>query len=134
MKNLTPEMIEKARVAKSAEELLALAKTLGVEMTADEAAIYFAQLNPKSGELDADELEAVAGGGCGSSKDSGKTVKDPATLYNEVSGLACPKCGQLNCWTLTTINYYNNGINYWKCKFCEKEVMTLDSENNQFLH
>ena len=58
-------------VAKSAEELLELAKANGVEMTADEAAAYFAQLNPKSGELDDDELDAVAGGGCDQSSDDG---------------------------------------------------------------
>ena len=133
MKNLKPEMIEKAKVAKSAEELLTLAKENNVEMTADEAKIYYAQLNPKSGELDNDELETVVGG-CGGSKDSGGDVKDVVTLYNEVSGLACPKCGQLNCWTLTTANYYNNGINYWKCNYCGKEVMTLNSENNSILH
>ena len=59
MKNLTPEMIEKAKIVKRAEELLELAKAGGMEMTADEAKSYFAQLNPKSGELDSDELEAV---------------------------------------------------------------------------
>ena len=68
MKNLTPEMIEKAKTAKSAEELLAIAKASNVEMTADEAATYFAQLNPKSGELDDDALDGVAGG-CGGSGD-----------------------------------------------------------------
>ena len=41
-------MIEKAKAAKSAEELLSLAKESGVEMTADEAATYFAQLNPRA--------------------------------------------------------------------------------------
>lgn len=40
-------------------------------MTEDEAATYFAQLNPKSGELDDDELDAVAGGGCDQSSDDG---------------------------------------------------------------
>jgi predicted ribosomally synthesized peptide with nif11-like leader len=133
MKNLTPEMIEKAKAAKSAEELLALAKESGVEMTADEAKTYFAQLNPKSGELNEDDLDLVSGG-CNDSDDSGSNVKDVVTLYNEVSGLACPKCGKLNCWTLTTVNYYNNGINYWKCNYCAKEVMTLNSENNSILH
>ena len=62
MKNLTPEMIEKAKAAKTAEELLELAKANGVEMTADEAATYFAQLNPKSGELNDDDLDLVSGG------------------------------------------------------------------------
>ena len=71
MKNLTPEMIEKAKAAKTAEELLELAKANGVEMTADEAKTYFAQLNPKSGELSDDDLDAVAGGGCGDSAPEG---------------------------------------------------------------
>ena len=62
MKKLTPEMIEKAKVAKSAEELLELAKANGMEITADEAATYFAQLNPKSGELNDDDLDLVSGG------------------------------------------------------------------------
>ena len=59
---LTQEMMEKARAAKTAEELLEIAKANGVEMTEDEAKTYFAQLNPKSGELDEDLLEGVAGG------------------------------------------------------------------------
>ena len=62
MKNLTPEMIEKAKVAKNAEELLELAKANGMEITADEAKIYYAQLNPKSGELNDDDLDLVSGG------------------------------------------------------------------------
>ena len=64
MKNLTPEMIEKAKAAKSAKDLLAISKENGVDMTEDEAATYFEQLNPKSGELDDDDLDAVAGGAC----------------------------------------------------------------------
>ena len=62
MKNFNAEMIEKAKTVKSAEELLELAKANGMEITADEAKTYFAQLNPKSGELDDDDLDAVAGG------------------------------------------------------------------------
>ena len=68
MKNLTPEMIEKAKAAKTAEELLALANENNVEMTNEEAAIYFAQLHPVSGELSDDELDNVAGGGCETSE------------------------------------------------------------------
>ncbi len=69
MKNFNAEMIEKAKTVKSAEELLELAKASNVEMTADEAATYFAQLNPKSGELDDDDLDAVAGGASGCSEE-----------------------------------------------------------------
>ena len=87
MKNFNAEMIEKAKAVKSAEELLALAKENNVEMTADEAATYFAQLNPKSGELNDDDLDSVAGGGCVDGESShGKKVRI-TSLH------ACPKCG-----------------------------------------
>ena len=80
MKNLTSEMIEKAKAAKTVEELVEIAKAEGVEMTEAEAKTYFAQLNPKSGELDDDDLDAVAGGAC-QSNSSGRTVVS--------SGCAC---------------------------------------------
>ena len=60
MMNLTAETIEKARGAKSAEELLEIAKANGVEITADEARTYFEQINAPI--LDDDLLEGVAGG------------------------------------------------------------------------
>jgi predicted ribosomally synthesized peptide with nif11-like leader len=88
MKSLTPEMIEKAKAAESAEELLAIAKANGVEMTADEAATYFAQLNPKSGELDDDDLDNVAGGTCGVVGDSSNRPNVRVT-----NGSTCPICG-----------------------------------------
>lgn len=72
MENLTQELIEKAKQAKSAEEILALAKENGIKMTEEEAKAYYAQLHPVSGEIADDELENVAGGGCKSS--SGRTV------------------------------------------------------------
>ena len=58
------ELIAKAKHAKSPEELLALAKENGVELTEESAQAYFNQLNPKMGELADDELDNVAGGGC----------------------------------------------------------------------
>ena len=60
----TKEMIEKAKAAESAEELLEIAKAEGVNLTADEAAMHFAELH-KSGELSDEELDNVAGAGCG---------------------------------------------------------------------
>lgn len=91
MKNLTPEMIEKAEAAKSAEELLEIAKENGVDMSADEAATFFAQLNPKSGELDDDELDNVAGGACWSKK-SAPTLAD-YTMVRVLTGSSCRTCG-----------------------------------------
>ena len=90
MKNLKPEIIEKAKVAKTAEELLEIAKANNVEMTADEAKTYFAQLNPKSGEID-DDLDAVAGGvgSCGE-----PTTEDifPAGTKMRIKRGACRRC------------------------------------------
>lgn len=67
MTNFSPELFEKAKAAKNAEELLALAKANNVEITAEEANTYFNQLNPASGELSDDELDNVSGGAGGSS-------------------------------------------------------------------
>ena len=60
MINLTPEMIEKAKAAKSAEELLEIAKEAGAEMTPEEANKYYNQVT--SCELDDDLLYGVSGG------------------------------------------------------------------------
>ena len=84
-------MIEKAKAAKSAEELLELAKAGGVEMTADEAATYFAQLGPKSGELSDDDLDNVAGGASGC-RTSDNYLADN-TLVRVINGDVCPQCG-----------------------------------------
>ena len=62
--NISKELIETAKTAKSAEELLELAKTENINFTAEEAAKAFAELN-KAGELSDEELDNVSGG-CGS--------------------------------------------------------------------
>ncbi len=59
----TPELIEKAKQAKSAEEILALAKENGIEMTEGAAKAYFDKMSG-SGELSDEELDNVSGGGC----------------------------------------------------------------------
>lgn len=68
---LTLELIEKAKQAKSAEELLSLAKENEIELSGDEAKEYFEQLN-KSGELSDEELDNVSGGGCQTTVDGQK--------------------------------------------------------------
>lgn len=60
----TPELIEKAKEAKTPDELMSLAKENGVELTEESAASYFDRLNPKTGELSDSELDNVSGGGC----------------------------------------------------------------------
>ena len=71
---ISKELLKKAKTAKSAEELLEMAKTEKIELTAEEAAKAFAELN-KTGELSDEELDNVAGGGCGDSNKSGDTPK-----------------------------------------------------------
>ena len=61
--NISKELIEKAKTAKSAEELLEMAKAENIELTEEEAAQAFAKMN-KNGELSDEELDNVAGGGC----------------------------------------------------------------------
>ena len=56
MKNLNPEMIEKAKAAKSAEELLEIAKENSIEMTIEDATKIFSKLNSPESELSDDEL------------------------------------------------------------------------------
>ena len=115
MKNLTPEMIEKAKAAKSTEELFALAKENNVEMTADEAATYFAQLTPKSSELDDDDLDGIAGGangGCNNSEDR-----------------QCPDCGA----TLKSMVGTDDTMKF-ECSTCNKEFAAYASEGFSMLH
>ena len=66
--DFTKEMLEKAKSAKSAEELMELAKAEGMELTAEEAEKHFAELH-RSGELADEELDNVSGGWCYKSGD-----------------------------------------------------------------
>ena len=61
--NISKELLEKAKTAKSAEELLAMAKAENIALTEEEAAKAFEELN-KNGELSDEELDNVTGG-CG---------------------------------------------------------------------
>ena len=117
MMNFNAEMIEKAKAAKSAEELLEIAKANGVEMTADEAAACFEQLNPKSGELDDDDLDAVAGGACGNDNNS-NAVKLGDTV-NITSGASCV------CGNKTGIVSKGKRSVYIECNQCSKKICTL---------
>ena len=59
---LTQEMIMKAMQCKDADELIALAKAVGVELTKEEAEAYMAEMEDV--ELDSDALKQLAGGMC----------------------------------------------------------------------
>ena len=59
---ITKEMLAKAAMCETADELVALARTEGMEITKAEAEAYLAELD--NIELDSDSLDKVAGGGC----------------------------------------------------------------------
>ena len=93
---MNEEILKKAKAAKSVEELLALAKENGIELTEEQAKAYFAQLHPTTGELADDELDAVAGGGCGD--DGGKKCPrcgEKMYVIPNTNQYSCPKCSGL---------------------------------------
>ena len=125
MKNLTPELIEKAKAAKSAEELLEIAKANNIEMTEDEAKTYFAQLNPKSGELFDDDLDNVAGGACRI-----YNIKERAKA--NASGMACPQCGTVGAWEHTATGMNNE--QFFSCKACGFRMYLTRDDDCTVLH
>ena len=59
---ITKEMFAKAMQCETADELIALAKSKGIELTKEEAEAYLAELDDY--ELDWEDLKQVAGGMC----------------------------------------------------------------------
>lgn len=92
MKNLTPELIAKAKAAKSAEELLELAKANSVVLTEEEAKIYFEQLNA-TGVVSDDELDVVSGGNGEDEKKCGEDTISQGDRLKLTGGKKCGDCG-----------------------------------------
>ena len=105
MKKFAKEMIDKAKAAKSVEEILEFAKANRVEMTEKEAKSYFAQLNPKCGELDDDDLDNVSGG-CGTQYTPKFAVGDHVLKRGLI---VCNKKHPYTCssyyWVVESINF-----------------------------
>ncbi len=59
---ITKEMLEKAMQCNTVEELIALAKAEGIDLTKEEAEAYLAEMDDV--ELDDTALQQVAGGTC----------------------------------------------------------------------
>ena len=115
MASFTTKMIEKAKGAKTAHELLELAKAEGIDITSDEAATYFAQLNPASGELFDDELDSIAGGGCG----------DNLPLYRNytmVQEFFCTNCFLVYPASKCEVIHYEVQDDIAYCPDCKGEV------------
>ena len=105
MKKFAKEMIDKAKAAKSVEEILEFAKANSVEMTEKEAKSYFAQLNPECGELDDDDLDNVSGG-CGTQYTPKFAVGDHVLKRGLI---VCNKKHPYSCssyyWVVESINF-----------------------------
>lgn len=90
---LNNEVLEKAKQADTAEELMAVAKENGVELTEEEAKSYFEQLH-RSGELSDEELDNVAGGACVQKKDyQAKDGRMVVTVGYCCDHFVCEYCG-----------------------------------------
>ena len=99
MLNFTNEQLEAAKAAKSPEELVTMAKEAGQEITLEQAAKFL-----KQGELADEELENVAGGGCGITvrcpKCGGENISVTSRQVSEISwqnNCTCKDCGEK--WT-----------------------------------
>lgn len=113
--NFPETIIEKAKDAKTPEELFTLAKENNIELSAKEAGAYFARLH-KIGEVSDDELDSVSGGGCGS--EGALSTSKTVTVSGRRLGWNCPVCHN-DCWEesyKTTVN-----TKWWYCCVCAKK-------------
>ena len=124
MNNLTPELIAKAKAAKSAQELLELAKANNVDLTETEAKTYFEQLNA-NGAVSDDELDIVAGGlGC---PDDGEEEENTLSAGDRVKIPRCTGCGSTTGYVAVTTMM--SGSLEVSCEKCKKIVGTTADAN-----
>ena len=98
---LSKELLEKAQTAKSPEELIQMAKTENIDLSAEEAAKAFAELH-KSGEISDEELDNVAGG-CGKEE-----IPEPKYKIGDMvissRGFPCHTCGIYRDFQITEVH------------------------------
>ena len=99
--NISKELLEKAKTAKTPEELLEMAKAENINFTAEEAAKAFDGLN-KNGELSDEELDNVAGG-CGEEE-----IPEPKYKIGDMvissRGFPCHTCGIYRDFQITEVH------------------------------
>ena len=88
---LTKEQIAKAMACETAEELMALAKSEGIELTKEEAEAYLAEMDDM--ELDSDALKNVAGGLCYS---AGLATAQKGSVNRHCAGKAHSRAAKCN--------------------------------------
>ena len=109
-KEITKELMEQAAKCQTAEELFALAKENGIELTAEQAEAYLAER--KDGEIADEEMDAVAGGdlrygSCRNKKN--KHRLDPRQRGCFLTTAVCEYLGKADdCEELTTLRAYRD--------------------------
>ena len=121
MRNMdfTMEQIQKAMTANSAEELFAMAKEDGIELTLTEAEEYYSELH-KNQELSDDELSAITGGkGEYNGIKEGSRIAKECGFYmfeneriQEAAEHGCDVIRCYNCYNFISIKGYIG-----KCRF-----------------
>ncbi len=117
------ELLAKAKGAKNPEELLAIAKENGTELTEESAKAYFDLLQPKNGEISDEELDNVSGGGC---YNGGRLIVtiwnrcdywvctiDGESYMDSCAGGICKKCGCASVCENCKYCSYEKGL--WLC-------------------
>lgn len=119
------ELFEKAKNAKTVEEMVAVAKENNVELGEESAKAYFELLHQKTGEISDEELDNVAGGAC--YKDgmevvtvglvcnyfSCKKCGGGKRLKTALGTDVCNKCGKIACCNICEYCIYKKGL--WLC-------------------
>ena len=133
---ISKELLKKAKTAKSAEELLAMAKAESVELTEEQAEKAFAELH-KTGEIADEELDNVAGG-CGEEEIPEPKYKIGDRVISS-RGFPCHTCGIYRDFQITEVHRSPDGKHTYSiaCPECgEKwwdsnvEEETIDSLAN----
>ncbi len=88
---MSKDLLAKAKETKTPEELMALAKENGIELTEESAKAYFERLNKKTGELADEELDNVSGGSCLGWDDPYDTCMADGYC---LSDYVCGRCGK----------------------------------------
>jgi len=123
---MNQEQYNIAKTAKSAEELLELAKKNGLDITLEEATNYFEKLNDTSSVISDEELESVSGG-CWTEECDGSTMDKAVTI---ISIHKCPLCdGYIDLDKMDVLNEYEGRTEvytYYQCPHCHKFIYDLD--------
>ncbi len=122
---MNKKLLVKAKEAKSAEELMALAKENGVEMTEESANAYLDLLHPETDELSEEELNNVSGGGCKKGDETVVSALHSCSKWRcwscgekyrkSAIGKWCSKCGELAVCSQCIFNKYEKGL--WLCTY-----------------